>query len=71
MNPPIWQKKKESFRNLTKQNIWKLIILKILPQELRNKICQKRNQKSVLLTVAPTGTTSFDLGVSSGIEAGL
>jgi ribonucleoside-diphosphate reductase alpha chain len=42
--------------------------IKALPKAIREKIAQNGIRNAVLLTIAPTGTTSLLSGVSSGIE---
>lgn len=42
--------------------------IKNLPRKLREKIAEQGIRNAVLLTVAPTGTTSLVAGVTSGIE---
>src|SRR5258708_3443909 len=39
-----------------------------LPKEIQNKIAKQGIRNAVLLTIAPTGTTSLLSGVSSGVE---
>jgi len=42
--------------------------IKALPKALREKIADQGIRNAVLLTIAPTGTTSLVSGVSSGVE---
>lgn len=42
--------------------------IKALPKTLRDKIFKQGIRNAVLLTIAPTGTTSLVSGVSSGVE---
>jgi len=61
-------KEKGVFPKFNKAKYLEAYHIKNLPQELRNKIAKNGIRNAVLLTVAPTGTTSLISGVSSGIE---
>lgn len=59
---------KGSFPKYDKEKFLKGWFIKRLPKEVRKLIAQKGIRNGVLLTQAPTGTTSLLAGVSSGIE---
>ena len=61
-------KEKGVFPKFNKAKYLEAYHIKNLPQELRKKIAKNGIRNAVLLTVAPTGTTSLISGVSSGIE---
>ena len=61
-------KEKGSFPKFNKTKYLKGYHIKNLPEELRKKIEKQGIRNAVLLTIAPTGTTSLISGVSSGIE---
>ncbi len=61
-------KEKGSFPKFNKSRYLKGYHIKNLPQTLQNKIARAGIRNAVLLTIAPTGTTSLVSGVSSGIE---
>ena len=61
-------KEKGSFPKFNKAKYLKGYHIKNLPENLRKKIAKTGIRNAVLLTVAPTGTTSLISGVSSGIE---
>ncbi|MEX2007640.1 MAG: adenosylcobalamin-dependent ribonucleoside-diphosphate reductase, partial [Candidatus Levyibacteriota bacterium] len=59
---------KGSFPKFEKAKYLKGYHIKALPKSLRDKIAKNGIRNAVLLTIAPTGTTSLLAGVSSGIE---
>jgi len=61
-------KEKGSFPKFNKTKYLKGYHIKNLPQVLQEKIAKQGIRNAVLLTIAPTGTTSLISGVSSGIE---
>jgi len=61
-------KEKGAFPKFNKTKYLKAYYIQSLPVELRKKIAKQGIRNAILLTVAPTGTTSLISGVSSGIE---
>ena len=61
-------KEKGSFPKYEKQKYLEGYHIKLLPKAIREKIAKQGIRNAVLLTIAPTGTTSFIAGVSSGVE---
>jgi|WetSurMetagenome_2_1015567.scaffolds.fasta_scaffold03406_4 ribonucleoside-diphosphate reductase alpha chain len=61
-------KEKGSFPKFNKSKYLNAHYIKNLPQTLQKKIAKQGIRNAVLLTIAPTGTTSLISGVSSGIE---
>jgi len=61
-------KEKGAFPKFDKEKYLKGFHIKALPAEIRNMIAENGIRNAVLLTIAPTGTTSLLAGVSSGVE---
>lgn len=61
-------KEKGAFPKFDKEKYLQGYHIKALPKTLREKIAAQGIRNAVLLTIAPTGTTSLVSGVSSGIE---
>jgi ribonucleoside-diphosphate reductase alpha chain len=61
-------KEKGAFPKFDKEKYLKGYHIKALPKEIREKIAENGIRNAVLLTIAPTGTTSLVAGVSSGVE---
>lgn len=61
-------KEKGSFPKYDRDLYQKGYHIKALPKEIREKIYKQGIRNAVLLTIAPTGTTSLIAGVSSGVE---
>lgn len=61
-------KEKGSFPKFNKTKYLKGWHIQRLPKEIQKKIAKQGIRNAVLLTIAPTGTTSLLSGVSSGVE---
>lgn len=61
-------KEKGSFPKYNKEKFLQGYHIKMLSKSIREKIAKQGIRNAVLLTIAPTGTTSFIAGVSSGVE---
>jgi len=61
-------KEKGSFPKFDKEKYLQGYHIKALSKKLREKIAAQGIRNAVLLTIAPTGTTSLLSGVSSGVE---
>jgi ribonucleoside-diphosphate reductase alpha chain len=59
---------KGAFPNFDREKYMQGKFIQRLPEHIQNKIRQHGTRNAVLLTQAPTGTTSLLAGVSSGIE---
>ncbi|MFA5932899.1 MAG: adenosylcobalamin-dependent ribonucleoside-diphosphate reductase [Microgenomates group bacterium] len=59
---------KGAFPKFNKEKYLQGFFIKQLPENIRESIAKKGIRNAVLLTQAPTGTTSLLAGVSSGIE---
>jgi ribonucleoside-diphosphate reductase alpha chain len=59
---------KGTFPKYNKEKYLQGYHIKALPKAIREKIAKQGVRNAVLLTIAPTGTTSFIAGVSSGVE---
>jgi len=61
-------KEKGAFPKFNKTKYLKGYHIKALPKQIQTKIAKQGIRNAVLLTIAPTGTTSLVAGVTSGIE---
>ncbi len=61
-------KEKGAFPKFDKEKYLEGYHIKALPKHLQDKIAKNGIRNAVLLTIAPTGTTSLVSGVTSGIE---
>ncbi len=61
-------KEKGVFPKFEKKKYLKGYHIEALPEAIRKKIAKQGIRNAVLLTIAPTGTTSLVAGVTSGIE---
>ncbi len=59
---------KGSFPHFDKEKYLQGYHIRALPKRIRDKIKEQGIRNAVLLTIAPTGTTSLVAGVSSGVE---